>query len=277
MLSLLPSSEQLIIGAIIIVALSVLSVRVRALDVPGALTGALISLASLFAGGLSWLAIIIVFVLTGSLLTRFRYEYKLKLGTAQEKGGRRSWSNAVANGLIGGLFAVAEIVSHQPIFAIAYLASISAAMSDTIATEIGLLSSSKPRLIYNPRKVVAAGVSGGVSGLGELAGLISALGLGVFGIAIGVISGQSSYVWPALASVVIASFIAMNCDSLLGATVQGMNRCVVCNETTESLRHHGKSTVTVKGIRYLENNMVNLISTVVAAALGVAIYLVLVS
>ena len=264
------------IGIIIIAALSILSVRVRVLDVSGALTGALISSASLFAGGLSWLVVIIAFVLIGSLLTRFRYEYKLRLGSAQEKGGRRSWPNAVANGLVGGLVAVAAIMSHHHVFAVAYLASVSAAMSDTIATEIGLLSSSKPRLIYNPTTIVTPGVSGGVSGLGELAGLFSALGLSGFGIAVGMFSGSSSIIWPPIASVVIASFIAMNFDSLLGATVQGTNRCVVCNATTESLSHHGKRTVTVKGIRYLENNMVNLIATVVAAVMASAIYLALV-
>jgi uncharacterized protein (TIGR00297 family) len=273
---LLPSTLQLIIGVVVIAVLSIFSVRARVLDMPGALTGALISSASLFAGGLSWLVIIIAFVMMGSLLTRFRYDYKLKLGSAQEKGGRRSWPNAVANGLVGGVIALAEIVSHRPVFAIAYLASIAAAMSDTIATEIGLLSNSKPRLIYNLTRVVTPGVSGGVSRLGELAGMVSALGLGGFGIAIGVFSAHSSEILPALASVVIASFIAMNFDSLLGATVQGMNRCTVCNATTESLHHHGKSTVSVRGIRHLENNMVNLIATLVAAAVGAAIYLVLV-
>lgn len=276
MFLLLPSSPQLIIGIIVIVALSILSVRVRALDAPGALTGALISLASLLAGGLSWLIMIIAFVLIGSLLTRFRYEYKMKLGSAQEKGGRRSWPNALANGLVGGIVALAEVVSNHPVFAVVYLASISAAMSDTIATEIGLLSSSKPRLIYNPRRIVAPGVSGGVSGLGELAGLLSALGLTGFGIVIGVFSSGSFLVWPLLASVVLAAFIAMNLDSLLGATIQGINRCVVCNVKTESLYHHGKRTVTVKGIRYMENNMVNLTATIIAAALSAAIYLVLV-
>lgn len=276
MLILFASSLQLIIGIVVIAALSLLSVRIRVLDAPGALTGALISFASLLAGGLSWLFMIIAFVLIGSLLTRFRYEYKMKLGSAQEKGGRRSWQNALANGLVGGVIALAEIVSNHPVFAVAYLASISAAMSDTIATEIGLLSSSKPRLIYNPRKIVAPGVSGGVSALGELAGLVSAVGLAGFGVVIGVFSLGSTIVWPVLASVVLSSFIAMNLDSLLGATVQGVNKCIVCNATTESLYHHGKSTVTVKGIRYLENNMVNLMSTIIAAIVAAAIYLALV-
>ncbi len=67
-----------------------LSVRFRALDVSGAVAGALISFATLLAGGLDWLAIIITFVLISSLLTRFRFDYKQKLDSAQEKDGRRS-------------------------------------------------------------------------------------------------------------------------------------------------------------------------------------------
>lgn len=271
------STLEIVIGSIVIAVLSVASVKVRALDVPGALTGAAISFASLLAGGLSWLAVIIAFVLVGSLLTKYRYEYKLKLGFAQEKGGSRSWPNALANGLVGGVFAVAEIITRQPVFAIAYLASISAAMSDTVATEIGLLSRSRPRLIYNLRKVVQPGVSGGISGLGELAGLLSSICMGAFGIAIGMFSARSSVIWEYLVAIVIASFIAMNLDSLLGATIQGVNKCVVCNETTENLSHHGKKTATMKGIRYLENNTVNLIATMIAAAIGATMYLAFIS
>lgn len=272
----MPSSIELILGAIIIVGLAIVSIRVNALDVSGALTGALISFATLLAGGLSWLAVIIAFVLIASILTRYRYDYKKRLGSAQEKGGTRSWPNALANGLLAGIMAISELISHRPVYAIAYVASISAAMSDTIATEIGLLSHSSPRMIYSPMRIVSPGVSGGVTGLGELAGLISAIGLSALAIATGTITGDYPKYLSEVFGIVIASFIAMNFDSLLGATLQGLNRCVVCNATTESLHHHGRSTIKVKGFRYIENNMVNLIATLVAAAIASAIYLVLV-
>ena len=94
---------------------------------------------------------------------------------------------------------------------------------------------------------------------------------------IGVLSARSSIIWEYLVTVVAASFIAMNFDSLLGATIQGVNKCVVCNATTESLSHHGKRTLTIKGSRYLDNNVVNLIAAVASAAIAASIYLVFIS
>lgn len=272
----LPSAIVVLFGTALIIVLAVLSVKVRALDVPGAVTGGLISFTTLLAGGLAWLAIIITFVLISSLLTRYRYDYKHRIGSAQQKGGRRSWQNAVANGLVGGVLALAEIQTHKDLFAVAYLASIAAAMSDTVATEIGLLSRSTPRLIFNPRKIVPAGTSGGVTGLGELAGLISAVGLCGLGAGIGVVLGNSAVVALSFVAAVLAAFLAMNIDSLLGATVQGRNKCKSCGLLTEELYHHGEPTSAETGFRFLDNNAVNLITTIIACLTAMAFFLVFV-
>ena len=274
---LIPSTTEIASGLLVIAALSLVAVKVRALDIQGAVAGFLIGIVTLLAGGLGWIAIIIAFVLISSVLTRYRYEYKQKLGSAQEKGGRRSWQNVLANGLVGVVAAIFELATHQEIYAVAFLGCIAAAMSDTIATEIGLLSGSKPRLILDPGKTVAPGTSGGVSGMGEMAGLVSAIGLGSLGVALKVVSGTSLETAYALIAVISAAFLAMNFDSLLGATVQGKNKCKICGADTENLYHHGEPTVSEKGIRFLDNNAVNLIATVAAALISVALYLVFIS
>jgi len=268
---------DIVAGTITIVVLAVLAAKIRALDVSGAIAGALISFATLLAGGLGWLAVIVAFVLISSVLTKYSYEYKQKLGSAQEKGGRRSWPNALANGLIGGVAAILELITHQEIYAVLYVASIAAAMSDTIATEIGLLSNSRPRMIINPRKIAVPGTSGAISGLGEIAGLASAIGIAGLGALLNVDSGSHFHAAYAFIAVAFSAFLAMNFDSLLGATVQGKNRCKVCGKSTESLRHHGEPTISENGTRFLDNNMVNLIATFVAALISVAVYLALVS
>ena len=268
---------EIVTGTTLIVILSVLAVRFRAIDVPGTATGALISFATLLAGGLSWLAVIISFVLISSLLTRYRYDYKQRIGSAQEKGGQRSWQNTLANGIVGGVAAILELATHQEIYTIVYVSSIAGAMSDTIATEIGLLSNSQPRLITSFRRVVMQGTSGAVSALGEVAGLVSAIGLSGMALLLGAVSGSNVHLTFAFLSVVVGAFLGMNFDSLLGATLQGKNRCKVCGKPTENLVHHGEPTTSESGIRYLENNLVNLFSTMAAALIAVAIFLVLIS
>ena len=274
---IVPSTIEIVSGLLAIAVLSLVSVKVRALDIKGAVAGSLLGVATLLGGGLGWLAIIVAFVLISSVLTRYRYGYKQKLGSAQEKGGRRSWPNALANGLVGAVAAIFELATHQEIYAVAFLGCIAAAMSDTVATEIGLLSASKPRLILDPRKIVVPGTSGGVSAIGEIAGLVSAIGLGSLGAALKVVSGTPWEIFYALIAVMTAAFVAMNFDSLLGATVQGKNKCKVCGADTENLYHHGEPTNSEKGIRFLDNNAVNLIATIAAALISIALYLAFIS
>lgn len=271
-----PSETELIVGTAIVPILAYLAVRSRGIDVPGAIMGALICYAALLAGGISWLIVIVAFFGLSTLFTRYQYDYKRKIGSAQEKGGTRSWPNTVANGLVAGLMACAEIFTHHEVFAVAFLAAMAAAMSDTIATEVGLLSNSKPRLITNPRRLVEPGTSGGVSALGELACLGSALGVAVLGLTLGIISGTPATVAAEALAIVAAGLLAANFDSLLGGTLQGQNKCQTCGAMTEGLFHHGKRTISVKGVRLFDNHAVNLVATLTAALISIGLFLALV-
>ena len=195
----------------------------------------------------------------------FIHSYKVSIRVQAEtwlSTGKR-WktllAERIANGLVGAVAAILELATHQEIYAVAFLGCIAAAMSDTVATEIGLLSTSKPRLIFQPRKIVAPGTSGGVSGLGEMAGSRFSYWSWRFGRCSRGCFRNSSGEAYTLIAVVVAAFLAMNFDSLLGATVQGKNKCRVCGGDTENLYHHGEPTISEKGIRFLDNNVVNLV------------------
>ncbi|MDA4129880.1 MAG: DUF92 domain-containing protein [Thaumarchaeota archaeon] len=269
--------SDLLAGILVIAGLAILAIRTGAIDFSGAALGAIICLTAFLAGGFNWLLVIVAFFVISSLFTRFKYDYKKKLGSAQEKGGVRSWPNTLANGLVAGLAAVAELISHQDIFIIAFLAAVAAAMSDTIATEVGLLSGSKPRMIVNLKKFVEPGTSGGISILGELAGTASALGIALLGIYLKIINGTFGIVLAGFLAVFLGAILATNLDSLLGGTVQGVNRCQVCGEKTESLVHHGMPTLPWRGHRILDNNAINLIATIAAALLSIGLYALFVS
>jgi len=198
---------------------------------------------------------------------------KKRIGSAQEKGGKRSWPNTIANGGVAAAAAIGELYFHSSIFAIAFLASIAAAMSDTLATEVGLLSHSKPRLITNLRREVKPGTSGGVSGLGELAAILAAFGIALLGLAMDIVRDvpYTNY-YAVLISIVIGAFIGTTTDSILGATFQAVNRCSVCGELTENTTHHDQITTLVRGLRFVENNTVNFVGILVAALVAVTIF-----
>ncbi len=270
-----PSEIELALGVILILVLAIVAYKAKAIDVPGAAAGAVISFVAFLAGGFAWLIVIVAFFAISSVLTRFRYDYKKQLGSAQEKGGVRSWPNTLANGLIAGLAALGEIATHEDIFIVAFLGSIAAAMSDTVATEIGLLSKSKPRLIVNLKKFVEPGISGGVTLLGELACVTSALVITAIGTSLGILAGNYRILAAASFSVIFGAIIATNFDSVLGGTIQGRNKCQVCGASTEGLTHHDTPTVSVAGKKLIDNNAVNLIATLAGALVSMGLFALL--
>jgi uncharacterized protein (TIGR00297 family) len=265
------SPLEAVVGIIAIVALAVLALKAKAIDLPGAIAGAVITFVAFLAGGFAWLFVIVAFFVMSAIFTRVRYDYKASLGGAEEKGGTRSWPNTVANGLVAAVAGVLELAFHQSIFAIAFLGAIAAAMSDTIATEVGLLSRSNPRAITHLGKLVKPGTSGGVSLLGELAAICSSLGIAVLAVLLRILPTTTQSVYGFVA-VLIGGFLGTNIDSLLGATVQAKRKCVVCGEITEKLVHHEKGTVVVRGSRLVDNNVVNLLGSFFGAGLAMLIF-----
>ncbi|HZW56152.1 MAG TPA: DUF92 domain-containing protein [Nitrososphaerales archaeon] len=273
---MLISPLVLLAGLVFIIALAMLAIKARAIDTSGGLAGIAITFVTFVAGGPSWLVIVVVFFVGSSILTRFRYDYKVKLGSAQEKGGTRSWPNTVANGGVAALLAVAEVASHRDIFVIGFLTSVAAALADTVATEVGLLSRSKPRLITDIRRFVAAGTSGGVSSLGEGASIASAFVIVGLGGLLSIIGGSSGIpIVPAAVSIVVGAIAGTTFDSLLGATIEATRKCVVCAAYTQSAYHHDRETVLIKGSKYVDNNMVNVLGIIGGVVVGVLLYVLL--
>jgi uncharacterized protein (TIGR00297 family) len=272
----LTSGFELVIGVLVIAVLAIIAVKSRAIDIEGAVSGSVITFLAFLAGNFAWLLIIVIFFGVSSLFTKYKYDYKRKLGSAQEKFGIRSWQNSVANGGVAGIASTAELLLHSELLAIMFVASVAVALSDTLATEVGVLSKTKPKLITNPSKTVDPGTSGGVSFLGGGVAILSALCLSLVSISLAIIGGDSlPSILDAAVSVVLGALIGVVLDSILGASIQGINKCIVCNRLTESFTHHGQKTVTVRGYRYFDNNVVNFVSILVGALCSVGIYLLI--
>jgi uncharacterized protein (TIGR00297 family) len=274
---LFSSLELLFAGIIVIAALAILAYRLKALDLTGSLSGAIISSIVFLAGGFSWFVMIVIFVGVSSAFTRYRYDYKRKLGSAQEKMGIRSWPNSVANGAVSVIGSVGWIYTHSEVFAVMFLTSVAAAMSDTLATEIGLLSHSRPRLITHPERIVEPGASGGTTMLGNLTALLTSAAISLLGVELLVIStnGILDTLFASVA-VIIGSLSGMFFDSFLGATVQVLYKCSVCGKLTENTRHHGQPAAYVRGVRHFDNNVVNFVGILFGSLVSIGIYVFLV-
>lgn len=213
-------------------------------------------------GGSSALSLIYFFV-SSTLLSHFRG--KEKASTAADKfskGSQRDLAQVAANGGAATLCAVsagtARSEEWQQTLQAGLVGALATANADTWATEIGVLSPHKPRLLTTG-KPVAPGTSGGITPLGSTASALGALTLGLVSWATrGLRKKEAHLPWIALVSGMSGSI----CDSLLGATVQAMYICPQCQQETERAVHScGTRTKSLRGLPWCDNDVVNFCAT----------------
>ena len=256
------------VGLTVVLLFTIISTRLRLLTKGGMHAALLIGTLVTVFGGLTWLGLLLAFYLAAGALTRFHYKNKLEKGTAEKKGGARSWTNVFANGGVAAVFAVFEGIFSGGIIFGGFLGALSSAASDTLATEVGTLYPGEPRLITRLKLKVKAGTSGALSPYGELGIILAAIFLGVVAFAFRI----EAWSLPKMLLVSVSGgFIGSTSDSILGASLQGRYYCPLCKEVTESNPHScGTECKLTRGLRLLNNHSVNLVSTLVGGLVGVA-------
>jgi uncharacterized protein (TIGR00297 family) len=231
-------------------------------------------------GGWAWGLLLVAFFTSSSLLSLYRSREKALVSDKFAKGHRRDLGQTLANGGVGALLAVAYGLSPNLGLLAAFVGAMATVNSDTWATEIGVLSSKPPRLITTGR-TVSPGTSGGVTPDGTVAALAGGLFIGlcaVFLVAVErLVTGRSATIgtlWPLLFVGGISGLGGAFFDSLLGATVQHMYYCDVCEKVTEQAVHDcGSRSRPVRGWGWLDNDMVNFVSSGVGAMIAAGLAL----
>lgn len=257
-----------VLGALALLFVTFVSYRARATDLWGSVSGYLIGLAIALSAGWAWLYVLLSFLISGSLVTKYRYVYKESIHAAEEKGGARGVKNVMANGGVATALALAYGLWRASFLPYMFVSALASSTADTFATEIGLLSRSAPVLIHRPSRKVQPGVSGGVTTLGEVAAMLGSLCISIVSSLVGLTTLSPH----SLAITSLAGFVGCNVDSLIGGVAQALRRCPVCGSLTEKRTHCGASAQKVKGFGFLGNNLVNLISSA-SAALAAALLL----
>jgi uncharacterized protein (TIGR00297 family) len=198
--------------------LGVLSFRFKMLTASGSVAAFAMGMVIGGMGSVGWLLILVFFTVFGFIVTRYRMGEKKDLGLQEGKGGERTYRNVIANAMVPALVAVIAFsfqAQEEIVPAIVYLSSISVAASDTVASEMGVLSSDV-RLITTFERV-PRGTDGGVSLYGTLWAFVGAIGASVFG---WILLFPNDLLNPLFLIPVITGFIGCNVDSLVGATLE---------------------------------------------------------
>ncbi len=199
-----------IFGIAAFILLSLFLLSIKAFDVSATIVAFLFGITIIKLQGIEWFFVLFTFLIV-SLYATF-YGRKRSRDANHEC---RGVDNVISNGLVAFMTTVFS-------FPYVFLGSVSAALADTLSSEIGILSKEDPRLITNLSKSVPPGTNGAVSLLGTLASVggaaITAMLAVVFSYAF-IPSADAALFYPRaklFIAVFFGGFLGAISDSLLG-------------------------------------------------------------
>jgi uncharacterized protein (TIGR00297 family) len=257
---------NLIAGFVLSVGISAVAVRLRALSLSGGAAAVIVGTLSFGFGGGAVAVALIGFFLSGSVLSRIGGAHAQTARMLAHKGATRDAVQVFANGGVAAACALAAALwpSAATGWIAASIGSLIAAAADTWSTEIGVWSKALPRSIITWH-VAPRGTSGAITLLGCAASIAGGAAVGV--LAALFLPHRPVSLWALLGALI--GFFGSSIDSLLGASVQSVWHCPACDEDCESSLHRcGAKTVLVRGLRFIDNDTVNFLTTAAGAALG---------
>lgn len=159
-------------------------------------------------------------------------------------------------------------------FTCAILSHHATSLADTLASELGILSSETPILITQPWRRVPPGTNGGVTFLGTFVSFVGGAIIGLLTVAMDYLSGISPL--NALSMIILggcAGLVGSLMDSLLGATLQSSlydkERKLIYHANSDNLP--ASPVECISGVNLLTNEQVNFVSSLVTAFLSASL------
>jgi uncharacterized protein (TIGR00297 family) len=235
--------SSVLISTLLTGVLSALAYRKNVLTWDGSVAAFVVGMIIGIFGDVTWLFLLLFFLLSSFLATRYRFALKEALGVQEGLRGERRSSNVLANGIAPMAVAAISLVApaeFKVTTGIVFLSALSAAGADTLASEIGVLS--RRTFLITNGKPVPPGTDGGVSVLGTLCALGAAAYTSLVGwIVLSYVARTYRTVglmptMPSSASYLlipmVVGFVGCQIDSVIGATLE---RQGIVNKKTNNL------------------------------------------
>lgn len=200
---------------------------------------------------------LVCFFILGSVVSKVKNEHKVHAESLQEHTGARTVSQVFANALPqASIVLMVHLLDLDPKLHLLAFAMFATAFSDTFASEIGMLSKGKVVSITT-FKPMSPGVSGGVSVIGCIAGVVGSLISSLF--------AYGEFGIQGMILVMLLGTFGMIVDSYLGVLIQKKYMSTAGQVLDRNADHH----TLISGFKTIDNNMVNFLSLCITMLIGI--------
>lgn len=248
-------------------ALVVVAKILKWLTVSGSIAALAIGFLSFYyMGPGGWFLLLLFFVTSNVLGIVSKPVAVVTASQIQKKRGCRDWIQVLANGGLAGAAALYYGLSGAMVALVMFGSALAESTADTWAGEAGILSKKLP-ISIRTGKPVPVGMSGGISLFGTLSAFVGSLIIAMSWY--GAFAPYPDVSWLFLASIIaVAGMVGSFVDSFLGATVQGQYWDPENKQVTEHEGREGVRFELCRGIRWIDNDVVNFISNAAGVLVG---------
>ncbi|VEU81237.1 DUF92 domain-containing protein [Haploplasma axanthum] len=250
---------EIFIGFLLSTIISLVAYRKKSLDLSGLVMAVIMGTLIYFFGTYIVFTLLMLFFISSSIITKFKKDET----NDHEKRGR-NYIQVIVNSLPALVFCIGYYFTKNHSFLVVAAVAIAASTSDTWASEIGKLSKGNVVSIIN-FKLISKGESGGISLVGTIASLIGSFFIGIAFLGLMIIEFKYSNQYLIyLIILIFGGFLGSIVDSYMGVLLQGKFLNKETNTKTEK-RVKGNSYLLVSGFFFINNDVVNFLSTTIVA------------
>ena len=215
-----------------------------------------------FFGGFKLTVLVLALFAIAAVVSKLTTKKFLEKNADSHERSSRGTVQVFANSSVVFALSIAFYIRKTEWLLFAAFAVVIEGFADSMASDFGRLSKREPVDLLRFKRI-PAGLSGGVSLVGTLSAFLGAC----LGAVIPLLFFKKLIPCLVIAGIAFAGTFV---DSLLGSGLQVRYQCATCGSLTDAETHCDTPALQTKGIRWIDNNVVNLLSgilTAVAASL----------